>query len=711
MSFVHYGICNFCDSSCGIEIEHDGKNIIAIRGDKQNPFSRGHICPKGLAQQDIHDDPDRLRKPVKRKGKDWEEISWEEAYEEAGSRIGEIQKRYGLNSVGVYYGNPISHNYAGLLCLLPFVKGFKTRNLFSATSVDSLTRMLVSLWLYGSQAVLPVPDISRTNFLLIIGANPLVSHGSVMTAPDTKSRLMEVRKRGGKIIVIDPRRTETAAIADTHYFIKPGSDAMFLLAMMDTMFKENLIKPGKVASMIDNLDVLRNFAEDFSPDRVAKSVGIAAQHIKSLAREFASAPSAVCYGRMGTSTQEFGSVATWLVDVLNIITGNLDRPGGYMFATPAVDLAGLAKLLRQPGFFNRWKSRVGGLPEFNGEFPVAALAEEMETPGSGQIKSFVTLTGNPVLSLPNGRRLDRAFEKLEFMISIDHYINETTRHANIVLPPTSSMETDHYPVLELAMGVRNFAFYGTPVLEKAPDAKHLWEIQLDLLYHVEKNRGALSSVLAKIKRSVLRFFTPQIQLNLLLKFGPQKLSIEKLKQAPHGLDLGSLESRLDKVLNTPSKRINLAPKILTDDLDRLKRKFDETRSPEENQFSLISRRTMRSMNSWLHNSPRLVSGPDRCTLMMNPADAQRCGFQNGEMVKMTSRVGEISAPLEVTDQMMPGVVSMPYGWGHNREGAKMSVAKEHPGVSMNDVTDESLFDRVCGISVLDGIPVTVTKVD
>ncbi len=708
MSKTHYGICNFCDSICGLQIEHDGKNIISIRGDRQNQFSRGHICPKGIAQQDLYNDPDRLRRPVRRKGGGWEEVSWAEAFAEAGSRIAAIQKKYGNDAIAVYYGNPTSHNYSSLLVLVPFVKGFKTRNIYSATSVDSLTRMLVSLLVYGSQALLPIPDIERTELLMIIGANPVVSNGSVMAAPDCKKRLMEIRERGGKIFVIDPRRTETAAIADAHYFIRPGTDALFLLAMLNTMFKEEIANPGKLNLMIDGLDRLKEIAAEYPPERVADTVGIASEDIKALARDFLSSPKAVCYGRMGTSTQEFGSLATWLVDAVNIVTGNLDRPGGAMFTTPAVDLVGLAKLLRQPGFFNRWQSRVSGLPEFNGEFPVAALAEEIETPGPGQIKALVTNAGNPILSLPNGRRLDRAFEKLEFMASIDFYINETTRHADIIFPPTTSMETDHYSILEHAMGIRNTAHYAPALFPKPEGARHNWEIQLDLIYHIERNRSALSSGLGWIKHSALYFFSPQRQLNFLLRLRPYKLSIEKLKEFPHGIDLGPLESRIDKVISTPNRRINLVPEILTGDLERLQKKLGPEESLSEGEFLLISRRTLRSMNSWMHNSLRLVKGKNRCTLMMSPEDADRSGLEMGQQVIVTSRVGEIRAPLEVTDEMMPGVVSLTFGWGHAREGSMMSVAREHAGVSMNDITDECLYDKVSGISVLDGIPVTVS---
>lgn len=705
---IHYGICNFCDSMCGLMVEHEAGRIVSIRGDHEDGFSRGHVCPKGLAQRELYHDPDRLTRPLRRRGGKWEEVGWSEALSEAGARLAAVQKRYGQDALGVYYGNPTAHNYGALLMLVPFILGMKTRNVYSASSVDSLTRMLISLLLYGNQALLPIPDLERTRLLLILGANPVVSNGSVMTAPDCKKRLAELRARGGKIIVIDPRRTETAAMADAHYFIRPGSDALLLLAMLDVVFKDGLGDGGPLRTMLTGLDRLRAVAAEYPPERVAAAVGIGADDIKALAREFAVTPGAVCYGRMGTSTQEFGALATWLCDALNIVTGNLDREGGAMFTSPAVDLPGLAKLLRQPGYFNRWQSRVSGLPEFNGEFPAAVFAEEMETEGPGQIKALLTMAGNPALSLPNGPRLERAFSRLEYMVSIDFYLNETTRHAHLILPPTTLFETDHYSVLEHAMAVRNTAHYAPALFARPPGAMHNWEIQVELVHELEKHRGGMEGKLAGVKRSALRLFNPKRQLDLLLRLGPHKLSVKKLAAHPHGLDLGPLEPRLARAINTKDGRVNLAPGLLLADLGRLNKKLDERRDQAPDQFILISRRTLRSMNSWLHNLAPLVQGKRRCTLQMNPADAKRLELSDGQDVAVSSRVGRIEVPLEITDEMMPGVVSMAFGWGHDRPGARLGVAAAHAGVSMNDIVDESLYDRLSGISVLDGVPVQIS---
>ena len=709
MTEVHYGICNFCDSTCGLEIQLDGKNILSIRGDRQDPFSRGHLCPKGPAHKDLYEDPDRLRHPVKREGKSWKEISWDEALDEVGRQSAKIQKTSGMDSLALYFGNPAAHNYRTLLTLLPFIGSLRTRSVYSANSVDAHPRMLVSLLLYGNQALLPIPDIERTHYLLILGGNPVISHGSVMGAPDTKKRLNEIQGRGGKIVVIDPRRTETAEIADTHYFIRPGTDAMFLLAMLHTLHKEGLFKPGRLAALIYGLEDLIEIVERFSPDRVSEAVGIKASEIQSLARDFASAPSAVCYGRMGTCTQEFGCLSTWLIDVVNIVTGNLDCPGGAMFTTPAADLAGLAKVLRQTGQFNRWQSRIGRLPEFNGEFPVAALADEMETRGPGQIKGLITLAGNPVLSCPNGRRLDRALKKLEFMVSIDLYVNETTRHADIILPPTTSLECDHYPILEHSMGIRNIAHYTAAALPKLNTSKHDWEILLEFIKQVHSYRGRIPSFLGKVLCSAGHLIGPERILDLLLRTGPHRLTLKELKKHPHGIDLGPLEPRIEKVLNTKNRRINLLPKELQPDIGGLETKLVKGEGPHKDSLLLVSMRTMKSMNSWLHNCPSLVRGSNRCVLLMHPSDARSRGLRTGQTVRVRSRVGRIEVPLRVSDEVMPGVVCMPFGWGHNRIGSRLSVAKAHAGASMNDIVDDSLFDRVSGTSVLDGIPVNVTS--
>ncbi|MBL8151575.1 MAG: molybdopterin-dependent oxidoreductase, partial [Blastocatellia bacterium] len=462
---THYRTCNLCEAMCGIEIKYQNKKIISIRGDEKDPFSRGHICPKAVALQDLYEDPNRLRHPVRRVGDKWEKISWEEAFDEVAKRLKDIQSRYGRSAVATYQGNPVVHNYGSLLFGPNFVRSLRTKNRFSATSVDQLPHHFSAYHMFGHQLMIPIPDIDRTDFFMIIGGNPAVSNGSLMSAPDVANRIKEIRKRGGKVVVVDPRRSETAAIADNHYFIKPGRDAYLLLALLNTIFSEKLENLGRVADFSENLSRVKEVVAAFTPESVEKVTGIAANDIRLLAREFALARSAICYGRMGVSVQEFGAVANWLILLMNIVTGNLDSPGGVMFTKPAFDIISTATSLGLKGNFGRWSSRVRKLPEFAGELPVSALAEEILTEGKDQVRALVTSAGNPVLSCPNGQQLDRALASLEFMVSIDIYINETTRHAHIILPPTSSLEHENYDVVFHALAIRNTAKYSPALFE------------------------------------------------------------------------------------------------------------------------------------------------------------------------------------------------------------------------------------------------------
>lgn len=704
MSETRTGICNFCDSACGLLVEVQGQKILSIRGDNEDARSRGHICPKGPAQKDLYEDKDRLRFPVKRAGKAWKRISWEEAFSEIGRRVYETQIEHGNDALGFYYGNPVAHDLSTLLSLMGFIKVLKTRNVYSANSVDSLPRLFVSKFLYGNQALLPVPDIERTDYFLVLGANPVISNGSIMTAPDCKNRLLEMRARGCKMVVIDPRRTETADIADEHYFIVPSTDAAFLFSLLHIYLVEGKHVTRRFKKNIRGLDEVRRMAKPFAPSRAGEITGISEKHIRKIAREFASAPSAVCYGRTGTSIQPFGTLSTWLIDILNIVTGNFNTPGGAMFASPAVDIAAFAKFVNETGKFNRWKSRVSGLPEFNGELPSAVLIDEMEKQGKGQIKSLLVVAANMVLTLPDGKRLERAMKKLDFIACVDYYINETTRHADIILPPVSPLERDHYPVLELAMGIRNTARYAKAVFEKPEGALCDWEILLRLAQSINGGRGALSSWLNPALKFAENKFVPEAVLDVLLRTGPQRLSLKKLKAMPHGMDLCPLLPRK----NVFMKNFELVPVPLKEEVKRFDAWAGNGKTVKNGELILISRRTMRVMNSWLHNVPHLVKGKEQCVLMMHPDDAQKRGIAQGQKARMTTRAGSIRVTVQLTNEMMRGVVGLPFGWGHSGKGVKMSVARKVPGASMNDVVDHKLYDRVCGVSVLNGIPVEVS---
>ncbi|HEY2745887.1 MAG TPA: molybdopterin-dependent oxidoreductase [Polyangia bacterium] len=702
--------CMLCEAVCGLAVETEGNEVTSIRGDEHDPFSRGHICPKAVALRDLHADPDRVREPLRRVGTSdrFAPVSWDAALDETSERLAAIQKRHGRHSVALYLGNPTVHSYSALLAVPLMAKSLGTHARFSATSVDQLPHMLAALEMFGHQLLLPIPDVDRTAFFLVLGANPLVSNGSLMTAPGIARRLEALRARGGRLVVVDPRRTETAAIADEHLFIRPGGDAYLLLALLHVLFAEERIAVGRLGAFVDGLDEVRALAARFSPARVAARVGIDAERIARLAREFAAAPSAVCYGRVGVCTQEFGGLAAWLVNVLNVVTGNLDRAGGAMFATPAADLVGLATRLGERGHFGVWKSRVRGLPEFGGELPVAVLAEEIETPGDGQIRALITHAGNPVLSTPNGARLGRALDGLDFMVSIDIYKNETTRHATLILPTSFGLERDHYDIAFYALSVRNAARYVTPLVAPPPGVRHDWQVLLDLALGLGRRGGGRRDRTLVWMMRAMRMLGPRRVLDLMLRFGPHKLSLKKLLAAPHGIDLGALEERLPAMLPKDHARIALAPARMVADVTRLLAQLDAP-AIGQGELILIGRRQLRSNNSWMHNSARLVKGPEACTLLMHPDDAEARGLADGDRVQVRSRVGAVAVPLALSRDIAVGVVSLPHGWGHGAANGALRVAESRAGASINDLTDERRLDALSGNAGLSGVPVTVGR--
>jgi anaerobic selenocysteine-containing dehydrogenase len=617
-----------------------------------------------------------------------------EAFDEIAEKIGEVQAKYGRNAVAVYQGNPSVHNFGTLLNSGGLLKSLKTQNNFSATSVDQLPHHFAAWTMLGHPLLMPIPDIDRTGYFLILGANPLASNGSLMTAPDIINRLEAIKKRGGKIVLIDPRRTETTRAASEHFFIKPASDVYFLLALVNTFFAENLVNLGRLAEFTDGVEILREISNDFAPETVEDSTSISAPEIKRIAIEFGTASSAVCYGRMGVSVQKFGSLCHWLINSINILTGNFDRAGGAMFTAPAFDVLAAAK---SGNIFNRWQSRVRRLPEFMGELPVAALSEEIMGEGEGQIKALITSCGNPVLSTPNGGALEKALRNLEFMVSIDIYINETTKNADIILPPGTGLETSHYDVIFNLFAVRNQAKYSAPLFPKTDGAKYDWEIFQELSHRLNG------------KNEPLNLVPPEAKLDAGLQFGTYKLSLADLQANPHGVDLGALESCLPERLLTANKRINLAPEILVKDLERLKSVFGEMNNGEF-PFALIGRRHLRDNNSWLHNSERLVKGKNRCTILVNPADAENLRIAHGQPIKVSSRVGAIEIPCEISDKIMRGVISIPHGYGHGRAGVKLDTAMNHAGASINDLTDERVLDELTGNAAFSNVRVRLEAV-
>ncbi|CBL44489.1 Probable molybdopterin oxidoreductase [gamma proteobacterium HdN1] len=745
---------------CGIVITHEEGRISSIKGDTAHPLSRGYICPKATALQDIHNDPDRLRFPILKTAQGWERISWDNAFNEVAGHIRNLQAKYGFNSIATYAGNPTVHSLGTMLGWPMLVAALKTENNYSATSLDQLAHMLVSLKLYGNQLLLPVPDIDRTDFLLCVGANPIASNGSLMGAPDFKKKVQALRNRGGKLVVIDPRRTETAAIADQHHFIQPGTDALLLMAMINTLFREQLVRLGKTETFLRGVNFLRNCVAEFTPARVADRTGIPAEVIHELAIAFAAAPTAVVYGRVGTSTQAFGTLATWLINVLNILTGRLDTEGGVMFTRPAVDLVGLAMLAGKTGDFGLRRSRVRKLPAFSGEFPTSTLADEILTEGDGQIRALITCAGNPVLSAPNGTKLERALKALDYMVCIDFYLNETTQHANIILPPTGPLERSHYDLALNLLATHNYANYSPPLYQPLPDSRHDWQIMWELVRRIE-TKGPLGWAAAQAKHRLLSTLKPEGILDLLLRAGPygvqlpgpqklqkalvdalykrlpanslartaldisavsrslsqsagatgdlpQGLSLDALRKAPHGLDLGPLQPCLPERLATSGKLINIAPKTFLNEISKLQQALRKPATRSADVFTLIGRRQIRSNNSWMHNCHRLVKGREECIALMHPDDAKRLLIQTGDTIVVSSRVGEIQLPVRLTTDILPRVISIPHGWGHHRNGSQLEVAQAHPGVSINDITDDQYLDTLTGGAAFNGQQVTVS---
>ncbi|KEF30302.1 Formate dehydrogenase-O, major subunit [Marinobacter nitratireducens] len=748
---THFRTCHLCEAMCGVAIEVKDGHISSIKGDENDPLSRGHICPKAVALQDLHEDPERLRKPVRKTPDGWKEMEWDEAFDLVARKLHRTRTDHGRNSIGVYLGNPNVHNHGSLVATMPFLRAVGSQNRFSATSNDQLPHMLTSLEMFGHQILFPIPDIDQTDLFICIGANPMASNGSLMTVPDFRGRLKRLKSRGGKMIVVDPRRTETAKLADEFHFIRPGSDALLLMAMVHTLFQEELVNTGPAGPLVKDVDLLRLASLSFSPEAVAEHTGIQADAIRQLARQLATTPKAALYTRMGTSTQAFGGIATWLAYCLNILTGKLDVPGGVLFTQPAIDLVAIGAMSGQNGHFGKRHSRVRGLPEFAGEYPASTMADEILTPGDGQIRAFVTVAGNPILSNPNGRRLDEAFEGLDFMVSVDYYLNETTRHADVILPPTAALERSHYDLIFSMFAVRNTAKYSDKLFDAGPDSRHDWQILLELAHRLEKLRkGGNLPLRSELGWRTFKKLGPDPILDLMLRSGPygasgqplrglaqpaldliidllpkrhplrglanlssmnrrwedlpKGLSLSALRNQPHGVDLGPLKPTLPDRLFTRDGKINLAPRRFLDDLERLHKKLEL--SPEDG-LMLIGRRHVRSNNSWMHNSQRLVKGKDRCTLMLHPKEASRLGLQTGDSAEVNSSAGKIVLPVEITEDIMPGVVSIPHGWGHDREGSGQSIASSHAGASINDVISDAQIDDLVGTSVLNGQSVNV----
>lgn len=731
---THIRTCPLCEATCGLEVSHRNGEVVRIRGDRDDVFSRGFICPKGSTLGKLDSDPDRIRAPLIKRNGSHQPGTWDDAFALIEEKLTPIVAEHGPNSVGLYLGNPNVHSMSGSLYVRAFVKMLRSRSVFTAATVDQMPKHVSSGYMFGHPDLIPVPDLDRTSYLLMLGANPYESNGSLATAPDWPRRLEAISGRGGKVVVVDPRRTKTAIAADEHIPIRPGTDALFLFAVANVIFSRGLIDLGHLEGAVAGLEEIGAAVGEFEPERVESATGIPAAITRRIAHELASADSAAAYGRIGTHTAEFGTMASWMVDVLNTVTGNLDRPGGAMFARPAHE----QPRSRRQFTTGRWTTRVRQLPETRGELPVSALAEEILEPGEGRIRAMVTIAGNPVLSTPNSGRLDDALASLDFMVAVDIYLNETTRHADVILPGTTPLRRPHYDFAFYGLAVRNIANFSPPLYDREEGSLDEWETLLrlgatltgqgsnpdldsldDAVFGMMVG-SAVGDTSSRIHgRDPEEIFAatngekgPVRMLDYLIRTGPygdvygeepEGLRLESLQAAPHGIDLGPLQPRLPDDLCTPSGRVELAPEPLRADVPRL---LAALRRPPDGGMVLIGRRDVRSNNSWMHNIDVLVKGKARCTLQMSAEDAERIGIDAGGSAKITSSAGAVVAPVEITDGIMPGVVSLPHGWGHDLEGAELSVAAKKPGINSNELSTGAM-DPVSGNAVLNGIPVDV----
>lgn len=704
-------VCHLCEAMCGVTIEKT--EAAQIRGNRDDVFSKGAFCPKSQGLRDLHFDPDRLRQPLKRVGATFVPVSWEEAWEDIGRRITALQKQYGRRTMATYAGNPNAHNTGNLLALPFFLKALRSPNQFSATSVDQLPHMLVAYQMFGHQLLLPIADVDHTDYMLILGANPAVSGGSLLSAAGLSSRIKAIKEREGKVIVLDPRYTETASLASEHHYIRPGTDAFLLAALVHLLLTRHPKADARLAPLLKAEPELLAVFKSIDLKAAAEVSGVSLSVIEGIAADLSRYPKAICYGRMGVSTQSYGTVCQWLINLINILTGNFDRRGGVLFTRPAFDVHTLMAKIGSRGSFARRRSRVRQLPEFSGEFPSATLADEILTPGDGQVRGLITVAGNPVLSLPNGRKLEKALAELDLYVAIDIYQNETTRHAHYILPPSSSLEHSHFDLVFNALAARNIVRYSPPVFDPPPGALEDWEILVELWARIGLDVKAWQRPLRKGAAWIIRRFGPDAVIDWQLRRGPYPgLSLKKLRQNPDGIDLGPLAPSLPERLFTRDKKINLTPPVLLEAWEQFRSDpLWQMQTNDRDSFYLIGRRNLKSNNSWMHNLPSLHRSKDPCFAIMHPSDAARYGIEQGAQIKLSTEVGSIELPVSLSPRIMPGVISVPHGWGHHRAGTKLNLASKQAGVSLNDIVDDSQVDALSGNAILNGQRVRVSLSD
>jgi anaerobic selenocysteine-containing dehydrogenase len=717
-----------------LELTHDGHgNVTRVRGDVEDPYSRGYLCPKGASLGLIDSDPGRLQSPLVRLHGELRPVSWDDAFAEVERLIRPMVRRHGCDSLGLYTGNPIGHDFAMSLYLPVLQRAMKSKQQYSASTLDSTPHTVVAALMFGHQSTVAVPDIDRTDLFLIVGGNPMVSNGSIGAAPDYPARLRALRERGGRLVVIDPVRTETAALADEHILIRPGTDAFLLLAMVRELLAMDPRRDERLAGRTLGREILVHALEPFTPDSVTGRCGVPASTIRRLAHQLVSARTASVYGRLGTTLNRFGTFTSWAMTLLNILSGHLDRPGGMMFAESAAGSPTTRSQRRpEPLRLGRYFSTVRRAPEVFGEFPAACLAEEILNPAPERLRGLIVVAGNPARSVPNTSAVEAALQELDALVCVDAYVNETSRFAHVVLPAPAPLTRSHFDLMLSNYTVRNVANYSPPLRPVPRNAMAEWRILVRLAQAVdpegdtseaEINRRAQQRLVkavsaqlgiaeAEIEASLSGPPGPDALLDLRVRSGPfgdhfghrpGGLTLARLAGNLHTTDLGPLRPRLDEVIRTASGRIELAPPMILNHIPRLVAALSETDPP----LLLIGRRTVRSKNSWLHNIRTLVSGRDRCTLKIHPADAERHGVQTGEMAVVRSAAGSVEVVAEVDDAMAPGVCSLPHGWGHDVSDANRLIARQHPGVNSNQLAEDAELDPIAGTPVLNGISVVV----
>lgn len=728
-----YRSCPTCEACCGliVEVDRASNRVLSIKGNPEDPRSGGYVCAKSQVFKDVYEDPDRLRKPVKKTTEGWQQIEWEEAFQLAGEKLGSILSTHGKDAILTFMGNPNGHNAGALLYTQLYMTMLNSERFFSAGTVDQQPQNVACQLLFGDQWFFPIPDIDRTDFFLCLGGNPVVSQGSLMSAPNIEGRLKAIQQRGGKVVVIDPRRSETAELADTHLFIKPGSDAFLLFAFVHTLFEENRVDLKQLVDITDGVEQVRKLAEPFTPESIADITGVTSQALRQLVNDFCSAESATCYNRTGLCTQQFGTISSWLVYVINILTGNLDREGGMMFPRPATgQTENTGEVPELP--YNRWQSRGRGFPEFGGQLPASLMAEELEYEGEDRVRAVITISGNPVLSVPNGRRIREALDRAEFMVSIDIYINETTSKADLILPPPCQMEHSNFDFLFQGTSIRNFATYSPRIMEPKTSTPEQWLIMIEILARMngmtanDLDEMMLNGMLEMIatqeskpsadtmRKQISNHRGPERLLDILLRVGPygdnfsneEGLTLAKLKNNQGAMDLGPLQPRLPGILRTEGQRLNLIHDLITDDIVRLHQSL--LQEPND-KLLMIGRRHIRDMNSWLHNLPHYSRGQNRCTLMIHPQDAKKHELSEGQQATISSDISSQLVEITISDEIMPGVVSLPHGFGHIYNDTQLAVARKHqPGVSCNDLINDAL-DIPSGTAVVNGVHVTLSR--